>query len=103
MISQGQLKDSQYNDRKNKDKHWVETSAGGLLVHDVIKRPVVNVSVLTWFIRYNVHRNLHFLSHVIIINTKVRSIFAILFRHFSFLAPNDFQIFWLALSVLDEG
>ena len=33
--------------------HWVETPAGGLLVPEGIIRPVVSVSTLTWFIRYN--------------------------------------------------
>ena len=32
--------------------HWVDTSGGGLLVPEGIVRPVVSVSVLTWFIRY---------------------------------------------------
>ena len=32
--------------------HWVDTSAGGLLVPEGIIHPVVTVSVLTWFIRY---------------------------------------------------
>ena len=32
--------------------HWVDTSAGGLLVPEGIINPVVNVSVLTWFIIY---------------------------------------------------
>ena len=32
--------------------HWVDTSAGGLLVPEGIISPVVNVSVLTWFIIY---------------------------------------------------
>ena len=32
--------------------HWVDTSAGGLLVSEGIIRSVVSVSILTWFIRY---------------------------------------------------
>jgi hypothetical protein len=32
--------------------HWVDTSAGGLLVPRGIIYPVAGVSVLTWFIRY---------------------------------------------------
>jgi len=32
--------------------HWVDTSAGGLLVPEGIILPVVSVSSLTWFIRY---------------------------------------------------
>ena len=32
--------------------HWVDTSAGGLLVPEGIIRTVVNASALTWFIRY---------------------------------------------------
>jgi hypothetical protein len=31
---------------------WVDTSAGGLLVHVDIIRPVVSASALIWFIRY---------------------------------------------------
>jgi hypothetical protein len=33
--------------------HWVDTSAGGLLVPEGIICLVVIVSTLTWFIRYN--------------------------------------------------
>jgi len=32
--------------------HWVDTSAGGLLVPEGIIRPVVSAATLTWFIRY---------------------------------------------------
>ena len=32
--------------------HWVDTSAGGLLVPEGIIRPVVSASALTWFNRY---------------------------------------------------
>jgi hypothetical protein len=39
------------------DYHWVNTSDGGLLVPDCIIRPVVSVSALTWFIRYNYYWN----------------------------------------------
>jgi len=31
--------------------HWVDTSVGGLLVPDIMFRPVVSVSARTWFIR----------------------------------------------------
>jgi len=30
--------------------HWVDTSAGGLLVPEGITLPVVGVSAMTWFI-----------------------------------------------------
>jgi hypothetical protein len=36
--------------------HWVETSAGGLLVPEGIIRPVVIDSALTWFSRYIYYR-----------------------------------------------
>jgi hypothetical protein len=42
--------------------HWVDTSAGGLLVLDA--------SALTWFIRYIYYWNLQFLNNVIIHKTK---------------------------------
>jgi hypothetical protein len=32
--------------------HWVDTSAGGLLVSEGIIHLVVSASALTWFIRY---------------------------------------------------
>jgi hypothetical protein len=32
--------------------HWVDTTAGGLLVPDGIIRPVVSASAQTWFIKY---------------------------------------------------
>jgi hypothetical protein len=32
--------------------HWVDASAGGLLIPEGIIRPVVSASALTWFIRY---------------------------------------------------
>ena len=32
--------------------HWVDTSAGGLLVPEGTISPVVSVSALAWFIRY---------------------------------------------------
>jgi hypothetical protein len=35
-----------------KSDRWVNTSAAGLLVSEVIINPVVIVSALTWFIRY---------------------------------------------------
>jgi hypothetical protein len=74
---------------------------------------------MTWFIRYIFCQNLQFLNHAIIIKTKVllhqvrwtKSILSILFKSFGFLAPKNFQIFWLwaylmkviLLSVPDEG
>jgi hypothetical protein len=51
--------------------HCVDTSAGGLLVHEDIIPPVVRISALTWFTRYIHHWNLQFLNNVIIIKTKV--------------------------------
>jgi hypothetical protein len=51
--------------------HWVDTSAGGLLVLEGIIRPVVSASGLTWFIRYIYFWNLQFLNNVIINKTKV--------------------------------
>jgi len=41
--------------------HWVDTSAGGLLVPAGIICPVVSASSLTWFIRYIYYWNLQFL------------------------------------------
>ena len=41
--------------------HWVNTSVSGLLVHKGIIHTVVNVSALTWFIRYICVLNLQFL------------------------------------------
>jgi hypothetical protein len=32
--------------------HWIDTSAGGILVSDGIIRPIVSVSALMRFIRY---------------------------------------------------
>ena len=32
--------------------HWVDTSAGGLLVPECIISPVVSASALIWFISY---------------------------------------------------
>jgi hypothetical protein len=49
----------------------VDTSAGGLLVLEDIIRPVVNVSALTWFIRYICYWNLQFLNNVISDKTMV--------------------------------
>ena len=37
------------------DYHWVETSDGGLLVLEVIIRPVVSALTLTWFIGPPLH------------------------------------------------
>jgi len=51
--------------------HWVDSSAGGLLVPDGIIRPVVSASALTLFTRYIFYQNLQFLKHEIIIKTKV--------------------------------
>jgi len=51
--------------------HWVDTSGGGVLVSGEIIRTVVNVSVLTWFIRYIYYWNLQFQNNAIIIKTKV--------------------------------
>jgi hypothetical protein len=51
--------------------HWVDTSAGGLLVPEAIIHPVANASALTWFIRYIYYWNLQFLNNVIINKTKV--------------------------------
>ena len=50
--------------------HWVDTSAGELLVPKGITRSVVSVSSLTWLIRYIYYWNLQFLSNLIIIKTK---------------------------------
>jgi hypothetical protein len=33
--------------------HWVDTSAGGLLVQDGIMLPVVSASALTWFMEFS--------------------------------------------------
>ena len=49
-------------------------SAAGLLVPDGSIRPVVSALALKWFIIYSIHilyRNWEFLSHVIIIKTKI--------------------------------
>jgi hypothetical protein len=51
--------------------HWVDTSAGGLLVPDGIIRPVGSASALTLFSRYIVDQNLQFLKHELIIKIKV--------------------------------
>ena len=52
--------------------HWVDTSAGGLLVPESIILPVVSASALTWFIRYILYCNLQFRNHAMfIIKTKV--------------------------------
>jgi hypothetical protein len=50
---------------------WVDTSAGGYLVLGSIIRPVVTVSVLSWFIRYICSWGLQFLNIVIIMKAKV--------------------------------
>ena len=54
----------------------VHISAGGLLVPGGIIRPVISVSSLTWFIRYICYWNLQLLNNVIIIKSKVLSIFS---------------------------
>ena len=51
--------------------HWVDTSAGGLLVLEGIIRPVISASALTWFIKYIYYRNLQFLYNVIINKTNI--------------------------------
>jgi hypothetical protein len=51
--------------------HWVDISAGGLLVPEGIIRPVVSDSTLTWFIRYVYYWNLQFLNNVIMIKITV--------------------------------
>ena len=38
--------------------HWIDTSAGGLLIPEGIIRPVVSASALAWFIGYIYYRNL---------------------------------------------
>ena len=50
--------------------HWIDTSAGELLVPKGITRSVVSVSSLTWLIRYIYYWNLQFLNNLIIIKTK---------------------------------
>ena len=62
--------------------HWVDTSAGGILIIDGIILPVVSASELTWFIRYIYYWNLHLRNNVIINITKV-------------LFQNDLSRFWL--------
>jgi len=47
--------------------HWVDTSAGNLLVPESIIRPVVSAAALTWFITYFVQ----FSTHIINIKTTV--------------------------------
>jgi hypothetical protein len=39
--------------------HWVDTSAGGLLVPEGILLPVVNISVLTWTHSWNNRYHVH--------------------------------------------
>jgi hypothetical protein len=51
--------------------HWIDTSAGELLVTEGIIHLVVSDSALTWFIRYIYYWNLQFLNNVIINKTKV--------------------------------
>jgi len=51
--------------------HWVDTSAGELLVADGINRPIVSMSAPTGFIRYICYWNLQFLNIVIITKTNV--------------------------------
>jgi hypothetical protein len=51
--------------------HWVDTSAGGLLVPEDSIRPIVSTSALIWFIIYVYYWNLQLLNNVIINKTKV--------------------------------
>ena len=51
--------------------HWVDTSAGGLLVPEGIIRPVVGALALTWFIKYTHYWNLQFLNNVSINESNV--------------------------------
>ena len=51
--------------------HLAYTSADGLLVPEVIIRPVVNASALIWVIKYIYYWNLQFLNNVIINKTMV--------------------------------
>ena len=81
--------------------HWVDTSAGGLLVPGCIISPVVSVSGLILFIKYVCHWHLQFLNHVIIIKTKVLLPQTYLtladvggtVQSFRFLALKDFKLF----------
>ena len=72
-------------------QHWIDTSAGGLLVLEGITRSVVSASVLTWFIIYIYYRNLQFLNNVIINKTKV-------LHHQALVTLADFEypvfVFW---------
>jgi hypothetical protein len=51
--------------------HWVDTSAGGLLVPDCIIRPVVSVSALIYIIRVAICWNLQFLNNVFRTKNKI--------------------------------
>ena len=51
--------------------HWIDTSAGGLLIPEGIIRPVVSVSALTCLIIYIYYWNAQYLNNVIIIKFKV--------------------------------
>ena len=81
--------------------YWVDISAGGLLVPECMIRPVVSVSVLTFFIRYIYYWNLQFLIKVI--SSKLKFTFlthswpllilAIMYKPFRFIVPNTFKLF----------
>ena len=49
--------------------HWVDSSAGGLLVPEAIISPVVSDLAMIWFNRYMYYRHLLFLSKVIMNQT----------------------------------
>ena len=49
----------------------VDTSTGGLLVPEIIIRPVVSASGLTWFITYMYYWNLELLNNIVINKTMV--------------------------------
>jgi hypothetical protein len=51
--------------------HWIDTSAGRLLVPEGVIRPVVRDSAMTLFIIYIFYRILRFLNHVIIIKINI--------------------------------
>ena len=75
--------------------HWIDDSAGGLLVPDGIIRPVISRLVQTWFMIY-IH-NWNILNNVIIIKTKV--IFPQAYVVFSYTVHDVLLI----LSTTDEG
>jgi hypothetical protein len=73
--------------------HWIDTSAGGLLVPEGIISPVVSVSALTWFIRYNYYWNLQFLNIYLLIKTKVSQLWLFCLGPLILLLPNTFTLF----------